>query len=1216
MPPSNGSPALSRAATAVAAPEAKLDVTARAQMSVALQQNVGNARMGAMVGATAVPETASAPAHGSAPVAAPAKREEHDAPRAVKPEAGSAPAAAQKKEAPAGEKGDAAAEAAPSAREAIAPAIAAVHTRASHVRKHAPPARLVASAQAAAIAPKTEQMRGAAVQTVTLLDSAGAEKLRRDAFKQSLRAAIETAMKEPQTEAEAEAVMHGGAKQANAALQGPMAREHEAAAGPLKAATGVEADPSAQHAPPAAALQTDSVGAAPVPVSAASIVPQPLPPERLDYSADRAPADAAMTEAGVTSEQLAKGNEPSFDETLAARSVAERHEAGVEGAYRKSEANVQDGTRKAAQEELAASLGGMHGVRARGIGGVTGEQNATKVKEAQERQRVTDTITGFKTAAKTDVDAILTSMDAEAEKVFATGLERAEQAYDEAFSEAKGGLLTWITTSGDEWKKHIERALATGRRAYMREVDVAIDAVANLVDSKLEVAKKRIAFARKQTEDFVRGLDESVRGFGEEALQKVSADFDAMAGEIDQRRDALVDKLASQYKSSYERMTAKESELRAANQPLWDRVKAATLGVIQQILEFRNMLLGVLAKAAAVVGDIIADPIGFLGNLINGVMTGLRNFTANLDTHLVKGLMDWLFGALGGAGLELPDTLDLKGIISIVLQVLGLTYANFRARAVAIVGEPVVAGLEETADVFRTLIVEGVPGLWRYIQEKLSDLKSMVMDAIVEYIRDRVITAGITWIISLLNPASAFFKACKAIYDIVMFFINRGSQILALVNAVIDSIAAIAKGSIDVAAKAVENALAKAIPVAIGFLAALLNLGDISATIKKTIDKAQEPVNKAIDWVIHQAVKLVKKVGGMFGGKKKADHENDPEKAAKIDAGLAALHIAEKAEAQDGALSAKRIAKIVRRVRKEHRVFSALDAVPSGNGWEYEYHASPGKTEPSLVPRQLEDDEVYILVQEIARVRFGAAASEAEKKSIEGASLIVRKPGESPILTGAEIRQKSAQKTESGHGVKQGTMLKMTMGKESVFAQRSRGIDNYFVMGLGTYPKISDAIERQGWDGGAFHSLVTEELANQTSGKPFIKRFVGLMAVEAAREEIAGVTMPMTMMLLGEGMSPAEAFGGPGYESPYGGGIDPMSQEKAREALRRKNALLAGDEFPTGTKIENRTKEHVQRVVELTYRAVKRDKFESLDQLKVLIMQQLARFDEASGVAI
>src|SRR6185503_16791428 len=90
-----------------------------------------------------------------------------------------------------------------------------------------------------------------------------------------------------------------------------------------------------------------------------------------------------------------------------------------------------------------------------------------------------------------------------------------------------------------------------------------------------------------------------------------------------------------------------------------------------------------------------------------------------------------------------------------------------------------------------------------------------------------------------------------------------------------------AKGSIGVAATFVENALAKGIPVAIGFLASLLGLGDISETIKKTIEKAQAPVNKAIDWVINGAVKVVKAAGslvkGLVGGKEKPKPKEAPE---------------------------------------------------------------------------------------------------------------------------------------------------------------------------------------------------------------------------------------------------------------------------------------------------------------------------------------------------
>jgi hypothetical protein len=88
-----------------------------------------------------------------------------------------------------------------------------------------------------------------------------------------------------------------------------------------------------------------------------------------------------------------------------------------------------------------------------------------------------------------------------------------------------------------------------------------------------------------------------------------------------------------------------------------------------------------------------------------------------------------------------------------------------------------------------------------------------------------VIIGGIEFILSLLTPASTFVKAVKMIIQVVQFIITRGSQTIALVNAVLVSLAAIASGSVGAVASAVENALARAIPVAIGFLISLLGLG-------------------------------------------------------------------------------------------------------------------------------------------------------------------------------------------------------------------------------------------------------------------------------------------------------------------------------------------------------------------------------------------------------
>ena len=303
--------------------------------------------------------------------------------------------------------------------------------------------------------------------------------------------------------------------------------------------------------------------------------------------------------------------------------------------------------------------------------------------------------------------------------------------------------------------------------------------------------------------------------------------------------------------------------MKAANRGLVDKAMDAIAGVIKTIIQLKNMLLGVLAKAADVIGDIIADPIGFLGKLIDGIKAGLSRFVGNIATHLQEGLMGWLFGALGGAGITLPKTFDIAGIFDLVMQVLGLTYRNIRARVVKLVGEPVVARLEQTVDVFKVLVTEGVGGLWRWIKDKVGDLEELVLGRIKTFIIEKVIKAGITWLIAFLNPAAAFIKACKVIYDIVMFIIERGSEIMEFVRSILDSVGAIAKGAIGVVAEKVEGSLAKALPLAISFLASLLGLGGISEKIHSIIEKVQAPIGKAVDFVVMGAVKGAKK---LFGG--------------------------------------------------------------------------------------------------------------------------------------------------------------------------------------------------------------------------------------------------------------------------------------------------------------------------------------------------------------
>ena len=313
--------------------------------------------------------------------------------------------------------------------------------------------------------------------------------------------------------------------------------------------------------------------------------------------------------------------------------------------------------------------------------------------------------------------------------------------------------------------------------------------------------------------------------------------------------------------------------------------------IIKIIMEFKGKLMAVLRKGWDVIKGILADPIGFLGNLIAAIKQGVSQFVANIWTHLKAGFMKWLFGALGEAGIEIPPGLpSLPSILKLVLGVLGLTYERMRAKAVKLIGPSAVAVIEKAVEYVKALITGGPAALWEKVKEDLSTLKGMVIDAIQDWIITTIIKQATTKLLSMFNPAGAIVQACIMIYSTVMFLIERAAQIMAFVEAVINSVSAIASGAIGGAAEWIERSLANAIPLVIGFLAALIGLGGISKKIKETIQKVQGVVDKAIDKAIGKIIEMVKKMakalGGMLGGK---DARTEEEKKKDLDKAVKAL---------------------------------------------------------------------------------------------------------------------------------------------------------------------------------------------------------------------------------------------------------------------------------------------------------------------------------------
>jgi hypothetical protein len=384
-----------------------------------------------------------------------------------------------------------------------------------------------------------------------------------------------------------------------------------------------------------------------------------------------------------------------------------------------------------------------------------------------------------------------------------------------------------------------------------------------VVGAALGRARQLIADGRSEIKAYVASQPKAMKKLAADAQDKIGDQFDSLDSDVSSKQEDVAGDLAKKYVDSRQAVDDAITSMQADNRGLIDKAVQFVEDAVGIVLKLKDMLLNVLSRVANAVTRIIADPIGFLGKMVNAVKAGLTKFVDNIGTHLKKGLLDWLFGALASAGLELPESFDLKGILKLVLSLVGLTWSRIRGRIVGQVGEEAMAKMEKTVDVFKIVATEGLGGLWEWVVERMGDFKDMVMGEIHEFISSKVIRAGIEWVIGLLNPAGAFIKACEAIYHIVMFFVEKGSQIKDFVDSILDSVESILDGGAGAVADLIENTLAKGVPLIIDFLADLLGLGGIADKIKEIIGKIQAPVNKAIDAVIKGGLKVGK---AMFGG--------------------------------------------------------------------------------------------------------------------------------------------------------------------------------------------------------------------------------------------------------------------------------------------------------------------------------------------------------------
>ncbi|MGI8792406.1 MAG: hypothetical protein ACR2H3_04420 [Acidimicrobiales bacterium] len=726
-----------------------------------------------------------------------------------------------------------------------------------------------ANAQGAALAPANDTQAQAKGSHATTMATAKPKPFDEDAFVAAVEAAITRAAPRNLAEAGKLDKKAAGMKQA---ISGTVTSAKDDAAGDVDEKAKRPLDPSKAIKKPVEPLKPLQIPK-PGPLGAAAAMPPPVSNEMVDMRHGPATVDQNMADADVDEKQLAESNEPEFAGALDAKKEATKHADEAPAKIRAAEAKELKKAQSGASAAERAALGKAGAKIGAVEGGVGGKKTDAKSKDEMARKKVADTVNSIYDKTKVDVDKVLSGLSTKVDQQFTVGEARVRAMFTSDWKRRLGeyksrrysgirGKYRWVRDKFKGLPAAANDLFEKSRQIYEQQMKKLVRQMAKIVSAELQRATARIEAGRKQISDYVGSLKGDLAKVGQEAAADIAEKFDDLDSSVKDTFDDLANDLGKKYAESRDAVNAEITAAQEENKGLIDKAIDKVKGAIDTIRKLKDMLLNVLAKISDVVTKIIKSPIKFLKNFVSAVAAGVKRFAANIGDHLQKGLMGWLLGKLATAGVDLPDSFDVKSMLKLVMSVIGVSIGAIREKFVKRIGGPAFAHLEKGASIVSTLMTKGPLAIIDQILDKVSDFEDMVIGKIKEFVIEKIVRSGIEFILGLLNPAAAFIKACKMIYQIVMFFVERGSEIKEFVESVIDAAGDVARGGMGGVPQKIEGVLAKVLPLAISFLAALLNLGGVGKKIQAIIGRVTKPIHKAIDKIIDGVLKTTKPIWG------------------------------------------------------------------------------------------------------------------------------------------------------------------------------------------------------------------------------------------------------------------------------------------------------------------------------------------------------------------
>ncbi len=576
-----------------------------------------------------------------------------------------------------------------------------------------------------------------------------------------------------------------------------------------------------------------------------------------DFDAATGAEMAASTAAAREQMQTAETDRQTAHDTAVSEAETSRADAERQADQEQRDAVTEH--RQAIQDERQRTVDDQNTAMAE----VNGQ--AARARDAKRTEAETEVRN-----AETQINARYDQAEADARAEVAEGERRAEaererkrrESEEQSWWERAAG---WIADAFEALVSLVNGIFDLVRSAITGLIDLARRAVTALID----LASRALQALVSALGDILKGLIDGLIGqIFPELAARLSAAIDRAVNAVNSAIDAVANRLIAGVNAIAAALTSAVNALLDAFQGAFNAavavLQAAISGdwgaLLRQVLDAVLRVLGIdpaafhalIAQATDAISIIVNDPGAFVGNMISALVGGVEKFRDNFGTHLRRGVIGWLTGALGD--IQIPSEWTLWTVLDLVRQIMGLTWDFVRERAGRLIGPQNVARLEMMASWIGTLITEGWQGLWTRIQESLASLRDSVLESIRNFLMERVVMAAIGWLASLFNPVGALVKLVMTIWNIYQFVSAQLQRLMGIATAVVASISNIAHGVLDPAKQRVEEVLGNLVPVVIDLLMSLLGVTGVAARVRQIITDLRQSIANAVDRMLERVL--------------------------------------------------------------------------------------------------------------------------------------------------------------------------------------------------------------------------------------------------------------------------------------------------------------------------------------------------------------------------